>query len=322
MQVNGATGAGDDITIDPNGNRVRVQRNNLELMVLDIGTTETLDINGRGGDDVIIGSTGLNGLISLDLDGGAGNDLVIGGDGSDVLRGGIGNDTLIGRKGNDIALGEAGDDLFIWNNGDGSDIFQGGQGDDTAQINGADGAGDDFEISQNGNRITFQRNNLGLFSLDIGTTEDLDVNGQGGSDTISAFGLAAGLIDLDIDGGAGNDLVIGSLGRDVIRGGIGNDTAIADGGDDVVLGEDGDDLFVWNHGDGSDLVIGGDDDDTAQANGDNGAGDDFTVTSTGDRVLVSPERQPDPRPPGPRKTSISTARAATTHSTARPSRPA
>ena len=36
-----------------------------------------------------------------------------------------------------------------------------------------------------GERVRFQRNNLGLFQLDIGTTEDLDVNGQGGDDLIA-----------------------------------------------------------------------------------------------------------------------------------------
>ena len=284
VQVNGANGAGDDFSIDPNGDRVRFQRNNLGLFTLDIGTTENLDVNGQGGSDVIIGAVGLDGLISLDLDGGEGNDLLIGGDGIDVLRGGAGNDTLIGGKANDIVLGEAGNDLQIWNNGDGSDFFEGGSGTDTVQVNGADGAGDDFSISPNGNRVRFQRDNLGLFTLDIGTTENLDVNGQGGNDVITGSVELNGLISLDLDGGEGNDLLIGGDGADVLRGGAGNDTLLGNRGNDVVLGQDGNDLLIMNDGDGSDFLEGGEDIDTVQVNGSNTAGDSFRVDPNGERV--------------------------------------
>ncbi len=286
VQLNGANGAGDDISIDPNGDRIRVQRNNLGLFTLDIGTVENLDINGQGGNDVIVGSVGLNGLISLDLDGGEGNDLLIGGDGIDVLRGGAGNDTLLGRQGNDVVLGEDGSDLLIVNNGDGSDFLEGGSGTDTVQVNGADGAGDDFSISPNGNRVRFQRNNLGLFTLDIGTVENLDVNGGGGNDIIVGSVGLAGLISLDLDGGEGNDLLIGGDGADVLRGGAGNDTLLGNRGNDIVLGQDGNDLLIWNNGDGSDFLEGGEDIDTVQINGANDAGDDIRIDPNGERVRV------------------------------------
>ena len=284
MQVNGANGAGDDFSVDPNGDRVRFQRNNLGLFTLDIGTTENLDVNGQGGSDVIIGAVGLNGLIELDLDGGEGNDLLIGGDGIDVLRGGAGNDTLLGNRGNDIVLGEADNDLMIWNNGDGSDFLEGGSGTDTVQVNGADGAGDDFSISPNGDRVRFQRDNLGLFTLDIGTAESLDVNGQGGNDIINgSIGLNS-LISLDLDGGEGNDLLIGGDGADVLRGGAGNDTLLGNRGNDIVLGEDGNDLMIVNDGDESDFLEGGADIDTVQVNGSNTAGDSFRIDPNGERV--------------------------------------
>lgn len=284
VQVNGANGAGDDFSIDPNGDRVRFQRNNLGLFTLDIGGVEDLDVNGQGGSDVIAGSVGLSGLIELDLDGGEGNDLLIGGDGVDVLRGGAGRDTLIGGRGNDVQLGEQGDDLFVWNNGDGSDLMEGGADNDTVQVNGANDAGDDFSITPNGARVLFQRNNLGLFQLDIGTTEDLDINGQGGDDAIAGSIGLDGLIALDIDGGEGNDVLIGGDGVDTLRGGAGDDELTGARGNDVMLGEAGDDLFIWNNGDGSDLIEGGADHDTAEVNGADGAGDDFSITPNGDRV--------------------------------------
>jgi Ca2+-binding RTX toxin-like protein len=284
VQVNGSNTAGDDFSIDPNGERVRFQRNNLGLFTLDIGTTENLDVNGQGGSDVIIGSVGLNGLIGLDLDGGEGNDLLIGGDGADVLRGGAGNDVLIGGRGNDIMLGQDGSDLLIWNDGDGSDFMEGGAGFDFVQVNGSNTAGDDFSIDPNGQRVRFQRNNLGLFTLDIGTTENLDVNGQGGSDVIIGSTGLVGLIGLDLDGGEGNDLLIGGDGVDVLRGGAGNDVLIGGRGNDVMLGQDGSDLLIWNDGDGSDFMEGGEGIDTVQVNGSNTAGDDFSIDPNGERV--------------------------------------
>ena len=212
------------------------------------------------GDDTSDASLVPAGALNLTLDGGSGaddlfgsqsNDLILGGDQNDLLRGFDGNDTLIGGRGNDTKLGDDGDDLLIWNNGDGSDLMEGGADDDTVQVNGADGAGDDFSVDPNGNRVRFQRNNLGLFALDIGTVETLDVNGQGGDDVIIGSTGLVGLIELDLDGGAGNDLLIGGDGADTLRGGAGNDTLIGGRGNDVKLGEAGNDLLIWNNGDGS-----------------------------------------------------------------------
>jgi len=201
---------------------------------------------------------------SVELIGGEGNDLLIGGDGADVLRGGAGNDTLIGGRGNDIVLGQDGDDLMIVNEEDGSDALEGGEGFDFVQVNGANGAGDDFSIDPDEGRVRFQRNNLGLFTLDIGTTENLDVNGQGGSDiVIGSVGLR-NLIKLHLNGGEGDDLLIGGDGVDVLRGGAGNDTLIGGRGNDVILGQDGNDLLIVNDGDGSDFLEGGFGDDLLQ----------------------------------------------------------
>jgi Ca2+-binding RTX toxin-like protein len=77
------------------------------------------------------------------------------------------------------------------------------------------------------------------FSLDIGSTERLEVNGQGGNDTITGASGLAGKIKLDLDGGAGHDLVTGGDGADEIAGGWGND---------VLTGAAGADVFVFNRG--------------------------------------------------------------------------
>jgi Ca2+-binding RTX toxin-like protein len=128
---------------------------------------------------------------------------------------------------------------MIWNNGDGSDLMEGGSGYDVVEVNGADTAGDVFTIAADGDRVAFERTNLGPFSLDIGTTERLEVNGQGGDDVITAGEDLDGLIKLKLDGGAGNDSITGGDGDDAIYGGWGHDT---------LTGGEGADTFVFTKG--------------------------------------------------------------------------
>ena len=49
------------------------------------------------------------------------------------------------------------------------------------------------------------------------------VKGGAGNDTINAAGLAADQIKLTLDGGSGNDTILGSAGNDTLIGGDGND---------------------------------------------------------------------------------------------------
>ncbi len=210
-----------------------------------VQNTSTIFALGLGGNDQIsseIDVSSVPNLQTLVVDAGDGDDVINGGDGADVLRGGAGNDTLLGNRGNDIVLGQDGNDLLIVNNGDGSDFLEGGEGLDTVQVNGSNTAGDDFSIDTDGKRVWFQRSNLGLFTLDIGTTENLDVNGQGGNDIIIGSVGLSGLISLDLDGGEGNDLLIGGDGNDVLRGGAGNDELIGAAGRDLCDGGDGEDV--------------------------------------------------------------------------------
>jgi Ca2+-binding RTX toxin-like protein len=237
--VNGADGPGDVFEIAADGGRVDFARTNLGPFTLDIGSTEKLVVRGQGGDDVMTGGEGLGGLIKLKLDGGDGNDSITGGDGNDYLKGGDGDDVLVGFRGDDKMLGGDGGDRMIWNNGDGSDLMEGGKGWDVAEVNGADGPGDVFEIAADGERVDFARTNLGPFTLDIGTTERLEVNGQGGDDVITAGDGLGGLVKLRLDGGDGKDEITGGDGNDVIIGGKGQD---------VLTGGEGADVFVFDYG--------------------------------------------------------------------------
>ncbi len=285
VQVNGAIADGDQFTVVPNGPRVRFDRVNLVPFNLDIGTTETLAMNGQGGDDTITGAVGLRGLITLTFDGGAGNDTLTGGDGDDTMTGGIGNDTLTGARGNDRKSGDADNDTLIWNNGDGSDLMEGAAGGDTVQVNGAIADGDQFTVVPNGPRVRFDRVNLVPFNLDIGTTETLAMNGQGGDDTITGAVGLRGLIALTFDGGAGNDTLTGGDGDDTMTGGIGNDTLTGARGNDRKSGDADNDTLIWNNGDGSDLMEGAAGDDSVQVNGAQTDPDRFRVGPNGARVL-------------------------------------
>ncbi len=286
VQVNGADAAGDDFIIEASveAGFVQFARQNLGLFQLDITKVETLEVNGQGGDDIITGAQGLDGLISLELNGGDGKDTITGGDGDDVLSGGRGRDLLIGAKGDDEMFGGKGRDTMVWNNGDGSDLMDGGDGRDKAVINGAGGAGDIFELSADGSGIDFARTNLGLFTIDIENTERVEVNGLGGDDIITASEGMAGLAKLVLDGGDGDDFITGSDGEDILRGGLDDDVLVGAKGNDRIFGESGDDLIVWNNGDGSDFMNGGRGYDTVQVNGADGAGDQFVIDGTGPGV--------------------------------------
>ena len=124
----------------------------------------------------------------MTVDGGAGNDTILGSNGADLLLGGDGNDFVDGQQGNDVAFLGAGDDVFQWDPGDGSDIVEGQDGTDTLLFNGS--AGDEiFAASANGGRVLFTRN-LGNIVMDLNDVERIDVNALGGTDTITVNDLS------------------------------------------------------------------------------------------------------------------------------------
>ena len=140
-----------------------------------------------------------------------------------------------------------------------------------------------FTITANGSRVRFDRTSPAPFSLDIGTTENLVVNANGGDDVITAGNGLAPLIKLTIDGGAGNDTITGGDGDDTLLGGDGNDLITGGRGSDLMFGGTGDDTFVWNPGDGSDTIEGQDGNDTMLFNGAN-VNETINISANGHRV--------------------------------------
>src|SRR5262245_44774181 len=174
---------------------------------------------------------------------------------------------------------------MIWNPCDDIYLFEGCFGNDTAEVNVGNG-GEVFTVTANGNRVRFDRLDPGPFFLDIGTTENLVVNMNGGNDTFNASGNLAALIKVTVDGGAGDDTIIGSNGDDTLRGGADNDFIDGQQGNDAIFLGSGNDVFQWDPGDGSDLVEGGDGTDTMVFNGSAG-NEAFTASANGERVVFT-----------------------------------
>ena len=241
------------------------------------GALPSAQLFGGNGDDILTGGSA-NDL----LFGQAGNDTLLGKGGNDLLFGGAGNDTLTGGVGDDQVFGEAGNDTMVWNPGEGTDLNEGGDGIDTVVVNGGNGA-ENFTATANGSRVRFDRTTPAPFSLDIGTSENLVVNMNGGDDIFTAGNGLAPLISLTIDGGTGNDSITGGDGNDTLLGGDGNDTIVGGRGNDVELMGAGDDTFIWNPGDGSDTIEGQDGNDTMQFNGAN-VNEKIDISANGSRV--------------------------------------
>ena len=256
---------------------------------------------------------------TVSVHGNGGNDTITGSDFADTLDGDDGNDSIVPGKNptgtTDDARGGAGDDTITWNPGQGDDLNEGGDGNDTTAVNGG-GGGEQFTVKPSTipGKVRFDRTGPsptpGPFFIEIGTTETLDMNANGGDDTFTAdAGLAALGIKLDVDGGADNDTLDGGDGADLIQGGDGNDTITADknpaGTTDDVRGGAGDDTMIWNPGQGDDLNEGGDGNDTTVVNGGSG-GEDFTVKPGAPGRVRFDRTGPSPNP-GPFFIDIGTA---------------
>jgi Ca2+-binding RTX toxin-like protein len=265
-----------------------------------VANTALIQIFGQSGDDTLSLNESNGALPRANIFGGIGNDTLIGGSAADMLFGQSGNDTLLGKggvdflfggtendtltggDGDDQVFGESGDDRMIWNPGDDTDLNEGGNGADTVEVNGGGGA-EVFTATANGVRVRFDRLSPAPFSIDIGTSENLVLNANGGNDQFSATGNLAALIKITVDGGAGNDTILGSNGVDVLIGGDGNDFIDGQQGNDVAFLGAGDDVFQWDPGDGSDTVEGQDGIDTMLFNGSAGA-EIFSVSANGGRA--------------------------------------
>jgi Ca2+-binding RTX toxin-like protein len=268
--------------------------------------SDRLTLNGLGGADTINAQSLRAGSIGLTINGGLGDDVLVGSDGDDLINGGDGNDT---------ALMGAGDDTFVWNPGDDNDIVEGQAGFDRMTFNGANIA-EQIVISANGGRVLFTRD-VASVVMDLNDTEAITFNALGGADKVTINDLSGTDVteinlNLAVPGGAGDgaaDTVIvnGTGGDDAIvafgdAAGVtvfgpaavvnitgaeaANDrlTISAQAGDDVVAASGlaaGAIQLTADGGEGNDVLLGGDGNDVLTG----GAGDDVLLGGLGLDVL-------------------------------------
>ena len=248
-------------------------------------------LDGGDGDDILVGDNGTidaQGTVVVNssgandiMRGGGGGDRMYGQGGNDFMEGGLGNDTMFGADGNDTLLGQRDNDYAEGNAN--SDSIQGGPDADRlvggSTTRDADDSGDNIIGDEGADWIIGDN---GSFDVAAGKVQTLD-DGKGAKDTIF--------------GGAGDDVIFGGTAGDELIG-----DALSDLGNDIIVGDDGsatmtlivaqtsaasgaDNLFGSG---GNDILLGGDRKDNIT--GDSGLdvilGDNGKVTRDSNKVVV------------------------------------
>ncbi|QDU29976.1 hypothetical protein ETAA8_50940 [Anatilimnocola aggregata] len=112
LTVNGRE-VSDSINVLNVGGLIQVTglRYDVRLLNSVVAQGDTLIVNANAGNDTVVASEGVEGVVAIVLNGGDGDDYLsadatlVGGDGNDTLVGGSGNDILIGDGSSDIMLG-------------------------------------------------------------------------------------------------------------------------------------------------------------------------------------------------------------------------
>lgn len=218
---------GDDVMVwQPLVATMRVEHNG-EVTDFATGDVKSIYVNVYGGDDqVVLGRRAVNAKI-------------IGGEGNDTLSAGQGNDTVCGDGGNDYLFGGGGNDYLNGGDGTGADRDEiiGGTGWDTvdysARVNHVRiGIGANFNDGEAGEHDNVRE---GIEHAIGGAGDDLLIN-------YTAF-------PVKLDGGGGNDLLIGRGENDTLIGGAGEDELRGAGGFDSYLAKDGEaDVIITGTG--------------------------------------------------------------------------
>ena|SRR5690348_10903815 len=113
IDIHGTAGA-DNISLSIEDGNLIIDGLSARIVIEHYSQDDTLTIHGDAGNDVIAAFNLINQGPHLTLDGGAGNDTLLGSLGSETILGGAGNDTISGGGGgNDIIDGGAGHNTII-----------------------------------------------------------------------------------------------------------------------------------------------------------------------------------------------------------------
>ena len=258
VTVNG-TGAGDHISVTLSGSVATVSGLSAQVAIDHAETGDRLVINGGAGNDVIDASTMPAASIGLTLDGGAGNDTLIGGGRPDTFIGGDGDDFVDGGDGDDVAFLGAGDDRFFWAPGDDNDTVEGGAGTDTLDFLGAN-ASENIDITANGERVRFFRD-VANVTMDLNDVERIEFDALGGADNIvvnDVTGTDLRQVAIDLAGVLNGTAGDGLVDRVTVNGSAGADTVTVSNTGDTITVNGLTAQVTIDHADGTDqLVING-----------------------------------------------------------------
>ncbi|HWS39441.1 MAG TPA: calcium-binding protein [Actinoplanes sp.] len=243
-----------------------------------------ISIDGGNGNNVLIGGPRADLIVAYNgtnkIYGRGGADDLRGGGGKDLIWGGAGADHILGDDGNDVISAGAGADYV--STGVGNDRVYGGAGNDHFNMWDYREYGSDNDYLAGGSGfdlVSYVTYETSIAADADGVTGD--DGGKGERDTIAT--------DVEsIYGGSAADRLNGTARADSLWGYQGDDLIYGFGGDDVLQGEGGKDRLYG--GAGSDFVSGVDGGDPAAKDLiDGGAGDDYCFVQ-GPDTRVSCER--------------------------------
>ncbi len=229
----------------------------------------TIYLDGRPG----VGGTADGDVLSNieRVEGGGGNDSIVGNDQANFIHGNPGDDTLVGAGGNDTFEGSYGNDVI--DGGSGTDIAQvwtsgaapvsvapNASGGWTAnkQVPGPGGTSliDETQVLSNVEVVLATQNGTDTYKLLVGN------GGFATAADAQAWAAANNVVTYEIlTASTGPTPITGTPGNDTLTGTSGNDTILGLGADDSLMGGSGDDAITG--GAGNDTIDGGDGIDTA-----------------------------------------------------------
>lgn len=186
----------------------------------------------------IAGTTQVDRLARFSLiNGGLGNDNLVGDADNNQFAGGAGDDSLSGGAGRDTLMGGQGDDVL--DGGGDADELDGGEGSDTASYTSAVQNTIVGQVNGVTASLLNASSNQGGASGDVYASIE-NLRGSGWNDVL--IGNAG---DNKLDGDAGDDNLQGGNGNDSLLGGAGNDTLSGGAGADSLSGGAGTDTVTY-----------------------------------------------------------------------------
>ncbi len=270
--VTGTNDGFDAVTGGAGTDTIQAGEANTIIGLRSLATIEAITANGfanvsiggsANADTLNFASVTLTGIARID--GGAGNDSITGSTGADIIAGGADNDTLLGGAAADSLYGDIGDDILQGDAGD--DVLFGGDGNDIFRYTGSAGGFDAIDGGAGSDTLTALANNTviglaafsGIEAITAGAFTGVTVAGGITNDVFDFSAITlTGIVR--VNGGDGNDNIIGNAAANTIWGGNGMDRLEGGDGADVLVGDAGNDTLVG--GNGNDTLTGGADIDT------------------------------------------------------------